>query len=209
MCATLYNLSFAREEREYEGFALPLDIPSPIGSENLIEDLLPDCRRTGVPTEVLRLADVWVPPRVRGKVSPLHDSPGINLCYPAFSQRACDTLHEYLAPNGELLPLVTDIGAYYFYNITTYLEAFDRARSVFTPLKSDPLRVVDIEIYAFIESVVESADVFRTFDMPTDMIVSQRFVDRVHSAGLRGFSMTKMWPHPSGVKWRLTDDILT
>jgi hypothetical protein len=209
MPTELYELSFAREERKYQGFALD-ESASILGGESLIEDITPRGRKAGLDRWCPpRLREIWKAPKVYGKVSPKHDCPGINLIYPAFSKRACDALADFLNPSGELLPLATDVGEYFFFHITKIIDALDQDRTICTRLASDPKRIVDIEEYAFIESMVSGVDIFRTVDLPINVIVSGRFVARVQECGLRGFRFTKMWPHPPGTKWRQSPEILT
>ncbi len=198
MNKALYKLNCVREERRYEGFALSLGTPSLLGRENLLEDISPPVRRTGVNNmEIVRLKEIWKAPRVTGNVSPKHDSPGINLMYPAFSRRACDSLAEFFKPNGELLPLETNIGEYYFYNITTIIDVIDLAKSSCVYSSGDRLRVLDVEHYVFIEAAIEGVDIFRAYDLSINVIVSQLFVDRVLAEKLRGFSFTKNVAAPS------------
>lgn len=210
MTSSLYKLNCSREERRYEGFALSPTIPSVLGGESLLEDITPGIRRAGISTvEMPKFKDLWKPPQVTGKVSPKHDCPGINLTHPAFSARACEQLEEFFGGNGELLLLATPVGEFYFYNITTIIDAVDRERSSCTCLPTDPLRVVDIDYYVFREELVKGKHIFRAFDISSNVIVSQQFVDKVIDTKLKGFSFTKMWPHPPGTKWRLTGEILT
>lgn len=209
MPTELFKISFSREERKYQGFALA-DSPSLLGGENLIEDITPRGRRAELDKwDPPRFSAIWRAPKVFGAVSPRHDCPGINLIYPAFSRRACEALSDFLNPNGELLPLDTDIGEYFFFHITKIVDALDQSRLVCDRLASDPKRIVDIDEYSFNQSMISGLHIFRTVDLPINVIVSGQFVSKVQELGLRGFRFTKMWPHPAGTKWRQTPEILT
>ena len=102
----IFKLEISTYHPIFEGFALE-PAPSLIGRSSLEEDITPGFdpinkfRKWKVPL----LSDVWQAPKVIGRVAPFNDYPCINLIYPAFSKRACEGLHEFLEPNGELLPL--------------------------------------------------------------------------------------------------------
>ena len=72
------------------------------------------------------LAPFWTPQRVIGQVRPFNDYPCVDLIVPAFSRKAVDALRNLLEPNGELLPLVAEVGEYFAYNITTVADILDQ-----------------------------------------------------------------------------------
>lgn len=92
-----------------------------------------------------RLAGTWKPLKVVGRVAPFNDFPMVD-SYPAFSQRACDALSEFLVPNGELLPLKSEVGVpYFFFNVTTISDALDAKNSECNWLE-EPTNAMNIEI---------------------------------------------------------------
>ena len=117
--------------------------------------------------------------------------------------RSESAIRDLLEPNGELLPLDFEGGEYYFYNITTYVNALDREHSECdwrTP-PTPPNVAYEIIYYAFHEQSLDGLSIFRLFESAVDTLVTDQFVQRVHAAGLNGFHFTKIWPFPLGVKW--------
>jgi hypothetical protein len=152
---------------------------------------------------------LWNAPQVSGNVPEYHDSPGLSLIFPAFSDRACEALSDMLLNGGELLPLATSKGSYFLFHVTRFIDAVDRQQSVCSFLRSDPARVVDIQEYSVDENKVGDAHIFRAYDLPINVLVTEQFVERVMKSGLVGFQFTKIWPLPKGTKWRMTDAIRT
>src|SRR5262249_54099893 len=126
----LYKLNRVADDPEFEGFAFIREESLRNKGQRLASDFGPD----DIPTKgrawtVTRMAPTWVPQPVEGEVKPHNDYPCVNLTIPAFSRRAVDALRDFLEPNGELLPLVSPVGEYYAYNITTVANILDHARS--------------------------------------------------------------------------------
>lgn len=156
----------------------------------------------GAKWEPLRLAKKWRPLKVQaGKKSLWHDFPRLNGDH-AFSRRAVDALRDMLEPNGELLPLTTPSGEFYAFNPTTVADVLDRSAAVLTWQSEDHDLALWVDYYAFHDDKLEGKDVFRIPEDFISVFVSQRFVDRIESAGLTGFNPVKVWPFPPGVDWR-------
>ena len=188
----------------YEGFVL-VEAPSLLGREDLGEDIRPGfgASETVRLWQPVYLKDVWIPPKVEGRVSPVNDFPGISIGLPAFSERACNELRDLLEPSGELLPLDTEVGNYYFYNITKVVDALDLANSICDFWCDPPTTAVDIEYYSFKANLLDDVSIFRIYENPIATLVTNEFVSRVQKTGLSGFSFSKLWPLPQGVNWRL------
>jgi len=124
--------------------------------------------------------------------------------YPAFSERACEVLRSFLEPNGELLPIQSEYGGtYFFYNITTVVDALDRENSQCKFSPSRPWVVLGgINYFEFHREKLAGLSVFRIREWPRGMIVSDEFVRRVDEGGLNGFEFVKIWPFERGVNWR-------
>ena len=139
---------------------------------------------------------------MKGQVAAYNDFPCISMTEPAFSQRACDSLRDLLEPNGELLPLTAPSAVkYYFYNITTLSDAFDTDNSKalwFT----FPFNASTVDYYAFHTGRLAGLCIFRLYESPGEVLVTDEFVRRVHEAGLNGFRFTKVWPLPPRTNWR-------
>jgi hypothetical protein len=124
---------------------------------------------------------------------------------PVFSQQAVDVLADLLEGNGELLPLVCDFGHYYAFNITREIEALDEDHSEFTPYSElyynlgsnfdDNSDVPIITRFMFHADRVTDLSIFKLpnrnrYRVP---MVTDRFVQRVQEAGLRGFAFKLLW----------------
>lgn len=128
---SVYVLSKILDNPLFEGFGFVSDKPV----RNTLRrsaDFLPDDvktmkRKWTAPI----LSSLWTPQEVQGRVNSFNDFPCIMMDIPAFSARAVRALKDYLEPNGELLPLVSDIGEYYAYNTRTIVDALDPVKSVY------------------------------------------------------------------------------
>ena len=126
-----------------------------------------------------------------------NDFPCINLSYPAFSQRAVDLLRDVLEANGELLPVRHKLGIYHFFNCTRLANAIDVSTSSKTPSG-----LADIGNLFFNEEMLtDELSVFKDRSLPSIQLCAQRFVDRVHSAGLQGFVFIPVWPLQPGTSY--------
>jgi hypothetical protein len=201
----LFVLNVVTDNPLFEGFAVE-EAPSRIGRDSLDDDLCPGfgVSKTSRKWKQISLRDTWEPPRVVGRVGSYNDYPGIDMILPAFSRRACDALKDILEPNGELLPLRTDVGEYFFHNITTIADgALDLTNSECTFWCDPPTTAVDIEYFAFHPQRLKGLTIFRICERPIDTLVSEHFVRRVEEARLNGFSFEKIWPLARGVNWRM------
>lgn len=204
----VFTLEITTDNPLFEGFAFRnfrSDLPSLIGRKSFDKDITPgfgrsETNRLWTPTS---LAKVWQPIEVVGRVSVFQDFPGIDMVFPAFSRRACDVLGDLIEPNGELLPLVSDVGEYYFYNITKVVDILDVENSICDFLFKKRGTTKPIEYFAFHKKELNGLSIFRLMDLPIETFVTDEFVERVHSHGLNGFHFTKVWPFPPGVKWEV------
>jgi hypothetical protein len=121
----------------------------------------------------------------------------VNLQIPAFSRRAVEALRDFLEPNGELLPLVSSIGEYYAYNITTVVDALDHERSDILWYDGNHDIALRIRRYECRAEKLTGLSIFRLVEKPAYTFVHQVFVDRVRQHGLQGFDFTRLWPHPN------------
>lgn len=152
---------------------------------------------------VPRLASVWRPRKVINSLpSQVNDYPCVGLRVPTFSARALDALRDLLEPNGEILPLESDTGQYYAYNVTTVADVLDRQASqvnwphIYKLRKQEPVIAQDITHYVFFADRVKPLAIFR---IPEDVVgyyVTDQFAQRVREHDLRGFDLRKVWPVP-------------
>ena len=108
-------------------------------------------------------------------------------------------MREFLEPNGELLPVITALGIYYAYNVTTVVQALDTLKSE-TRKPGSKHRVNGIVRFIFKTKIVE-VEIFKIPQLPEAIHVTEPFVRRVRELGLNGMWMTKCWPVPKGVRW--------
>lgn len=200
----LFELNVVADNPLYEGFALE-EAPSLIGRDSLDDDITPafevdeSVRKWKQPS----LADRWKPPKVIGRVAPFNDFPGVDGMLPAFSRRACDALRDFLEPNGELLPLDSDVGEFYLYNITRVVDALDFEKSDGDFFDDERARAVSIDHFVFHEKKLAGLSIFRIYEWPMGTIVAEEFAQRCHEHGLNGFNFVKLWPFKRGVNWHV------
>ncbi len=190
----LYLMDPITDDPEVEGFGFD-DAESLLHpGERLAFDFDPDDIQTkGRAWTVTRMASMWKPQPVLGRVQPHNDFPCVNLTVPAFSRRAIDALRDFLEPNGELLPLISSVGEYYAYNITTVVDILDHERSEikwYDEKHDIALRILRYECYP---KRMIGLSIFRVVEKPASPFVHQVFVDRVKQHGLRGFRFKCLW----------------
>jgi len=196
----LYKLEPITDNPKYEGFAFVREESLRGTHTGLSSDFGPQGppvkgRKRSVPP----LAPFWVPQRVTGRVRHYNDYPCVNMTVPAFSRRAVDALRDFLELNGELLPLISAVGEYYAYNVTTMADILDLGRSQILWTSQEPRALIAIERYECFPEKMAGLTIFRTYEQFTATFVSQTFVDRVREHSLQGFHFIKLWPLPSGV----------
>ena len=194
----VYKLEKIHDDPLYLGFAF-VDETSLLGSESIYDDFAP--ASSDWDWEAPRLSDVWRPRVVFGESNPDNDYPTIGLSVPAFSQRAVKGLGEMLVANGELLPLVSSIGTYFAFNVTTIVAALDHDQSEIL-WSVDAAWAMDIEHFAFIPESLAGATIFRPREVPNYFLVTDAFVARARASHLRGMSLRKVWPLDRGELWQ-------
>lgn len=105
---------------------------------------------------------------------------------------AVDALRDILAANGELLPLSTDDGVELYVLNARSIDALDEANSVLMKFPGTN-RIMHIQKVAFVASRIEGVDLFRLPHRASSTYVSERFVERVRAAGLRGLVFHEVW----------------
>lgn len=201
----IYELNKITDDPRFEGFALTPS-PSVLGRETLDDDLSPGFidAEENPNWQQPSLAEAWRPPRVEGRVSEFNDYPCLDMVLPAFSERAVDALRDLLEQSGELLPLATSTDTrFFFFNILTVSDALDRPAASCEFWCDPPTTAIDIEHFVFDAGMVQGLSIFRIRELPTSVLVTNTFVDRVESRRLQGFSFTKVWPLARDVNWRM------
>jgi hypothetical protein len=123
---------------------------------------------------------------------PKGDTPGLSTHIPVFSPNAAKTLADFLKLSGELLPISCDKKEYFVFNVTKVVDALDRASSNLK-LFSDG-EIMDVIRYAFFPKRLIGIELFKIPQMVlADVFVTDPFVERVESAGLKGFKFRLVW----------------
>jgi hypothetical protein len=189
----LYRLTKITDDPEFEGFGFVRE-ESLRGKGRLTWDFDPDdIQAKGRCWTVTRLASIWAPQPVLGRVRPHNDYPCVNLTIPAFTRHAVDALRDFLEPNGELLPLVSPLGEYYAYNTTTVVDVLDRERSDIIWFDANHDTALRVRRYECIPGKLIGLSIFRLVELPSSTFVHQAFVDRVRQHKLQGFDFTRQW----------------
>jgi hypothetical protein len=196
----IYKLEPILDNPKYEGFGMG-EQPSITGRRNRYEDLDPVFDSKVGEWVVPRLSAIWKPLRVLGRVRPYNDYPCMGLCYPVFSQRAIDVLHDVLRHNGELLPLVTSVGPYFLFNCTTVADIIDFNKSKLTFLNQNTILEID-ELHVYGDRLV-GLSIFQMRKYPGKCCITEAVARRIREARLDGFELRKLWPLPQGVPWWL------
>jgi hypothetical protein len=195
----LYILEPILDNPKYEGFGIG-EQPSLRGKGDRYDDLSLDFNSKIGEWVVPRLAASWVPLRVIGRVRPFNDCPGF-LAGPVFSQRAVDALRDILEPNGELLPLLTSVGSYFFYNCTTVADIIDFDRSKLVHLNKSTVSTIDhLELH---EDRLAGLSIFRIRKYENSCCITDAVARRIREAKLDGIELRKLWPLPADVPWWL------
>jgi len=200
MMREVYRLLPVLDVPEYEGFAWHDRLGSVRNQPNATMDFEPDKAPPGEQEVAPRLAQVWKPVKVIGNVRPWNDYPCINLRVPVFSRRAVDALRDLLEPNGELLPLISEVGEYYAYNVTTVADVLDEERSEVN-WGLDRAYASRIIRFEFHPDRLEGLSIFRFPQTMNQYLVTEVFARRVREHRLQGFGLSKVWPLPPDADW--------
>lgn len=192
----VYRLLPVTDDPIYEGFGFE-DNSSIKGdpSGRIAFDFMPEnLKSKGRGWAAPRLAHLWSPRKVVGRVRSFNDYPCVNLDIPVFSRRAVDALRHFLVPNGELLALHSEVGEYYVYNTTTVIDALDERRSQIEWIDRDCGVASSIGSFVFRCAALKDASIFRIVQHPSCVYVTQSFVDAAKTASLRGMSFQGTHP---------------
>lgn len=107
-------------------------------------------------------------------------------------QSAVEALGDILNAHCEVLPLLTDDGVELFVLNTRVIDALDEHSSSLLRFPGSN-RIMRIKKPEFVASAIEGADVFRLPHRASSTYVSERFVERVKAARLRGLIFNKVW----------------
>ncbi len=110
---------------------------------------------------------------------------------------AMEALRDVLEAYGEILPLATDDGVELFvHNVLGVREALDMERSDIEHVPETT--IFFIRTPAFIESAIGDAEMFRVPIETNRVFYTDRFVERVKAAKLKGTDFVKKWSSTEG-----------
>lgn len=142
-------------------------------------------------------AATWRPVKVSRTKAPREagypsDFPWMGSSKLIMRRTAVDALRDILDAHGEILPLATDDGVELFIYNAKVVDALDEASSTVSKFPNTD-RIMAIKKVAFVKSAIEGLDIFRLSRWPNTSYVSERFVERVNQAGLRGLVFNEVW----------------
>ena len=109
-----------------------------------------------------------------------------------FTQKAVTALADLLEGQVELLPIICEAGDYQLANVIRVVDALDEANSDVQRFEDG--RVMDVERYAFHPEKLKGLTIFKLPQFRRGRVyVTERFVDRVREAGLKGFRFELLW----------------
>lgn len=117
------------------------------------------------------------------------DFPWLGEHVPFLRKPAVEALGPILLKHGQLLPVRGE--DVWLFNATTVLDALDREHSQIVSFDDGTIAV--IERHIFDEGRIGTAEVFKLPMRASPVYVTDHFVERVRSAGLRGVSFRALW----------------
>ncbi len=138
-----------------------------------------------------RVITDWDPPvmAIERDERTYSDFPWLGEHVPFLKKPAVEALGPVLLKYGQLLPVRGE--DVWLFNATTVLDALDRERSGIVYFDDGNIAV--IERHVFDEGRIGMAEVFKLPMRASSVFVTDPFVDRVRSAGLRGVSFRPLW----------------
>lgn len=138
----------------------------------------------------------WAPPVMRmvetdegSGESSYSDFPWLGEHAPILKKPAVDALAPVLTQYGQLLPLEGE--PVWLFNVTTIVDALDKQKSHIVYF--DDGDILDIERHVFRTDVIGTTEIFKLPGRASAVYATDRFVDRVWGAGLRGVAFAPVW----------------
>lgn len=109
------------------------------------------------------------------------------------SKNACEVLKDILDPRGEFLGVYSGKNHYEIYNCLNFIDPFDKSKNTIEEIKNE---ILFYDRCLFIEEKLENEYIFKDKDILTyanTIFVTDKFVNRVIEADLKGFRFCHMW----------------
>jgi len=123
---------------------------------------------------------------------PTGDFPSLIPGLPVFSKRAVAALRDILIGNGDLLSSIIESEEHYVYNVTRVIDSLDEPNSEVIRFKNSS-KVMYIGTHVFFRDKLVGVSIFKIPQDLSDVYVTDAFVERVHSAELKGFRFPLVW----------------
>ena len=124
---------------------------------------------------------------------PKGDFPSLIPNVPVFSRRAVEAMRDLLESHGEILPVMISGDEYFLLNVTRVVDALDESNSEVIRFEGSS-KVLNIRTHSFHEEKLFGIMIFKISQVITmDVFVTDAFVERVSSAGLKGFWFPLVW----------------
>ncbi len=123
---------------------------------------------------------------------PKGDYPSLIPSVPVFSRKAITVLRDLLENSGELFRVLCSKEEYFLFNVTRLTDALDETNSECA--RFDDGRIFDIERHSFFPEKLPGLIIFKLEQHPLGSVyVTEPFVQRVKSTGLKGFGFQLVW----------------
>lgn len=124
---------------------------------------------------------------------PKCDFPELLPDVPVFSRRAKELLTDLLVPFGEFLPLLTDTGEYYAFNVINRIDVLNEKKSELERFPDG--RVMRVVKYEFYPEKIQDQLIFQIPQETTRIYVTDKFVENVKEYNLTGFEYLPLWSY--------------
>lgn len=142
--------------------------------------------------------EIWKPIKVRRvkarprEIGRASDFPWMLSSHLVMSRAAVEALHDILDAHGEVLPLATDDDVELFVYNARVVDALDEVNSTLFKIPNTD-RINYIKKVVFVKSAIQGLNIFRLSRYPNTTYVSERFIERVNRANLRGLVFNEVW----------------
>jgi hypothetical protein len=110
---------------------------------------------------------------------------------PVFSSRAMRALRDLLEGHGEIIPMTIEGEEYFLFNVTKVIDALDEVNSEVIKYFESP-KIMRIPRYIFSAEKLSGVMIFKIPNFYR-VFVTDPFIERVKSAGLKGFWFPRLW----------------
>lgn len=130
---------------------------------------------------------------------PKGDTPGLSTHIPVFNSKAVNALADLLRGNGELLPVTCHGEGFFLFNVTRVVDALDETNCEVERFPDG--RIMFIDRHSFFQEKLVGINIFKVPQLVLeDVFITDLFVERVRSAGLRGFEFRLVWSGQSQLR---------